>query len=71
MNKERLKILGINIKVERIKKQLYQKQLAEKINYSRHSISLIEKGAQNLSALKLIDIAKALEIDINQLTVNL
>jgi putative transcriptional regulator len=71
MDKERLKILGLNIKVERTKKQLKQEQLAEKVDYSRNSISLIENGAQNLSALKLIDIAKALEIDINQLMVNL
>jgi transcriptional regulator with XRE-family HTH domain len=67
MNKNRLKKLGFNIKVERIRKELNQEQLAEKVNTSRNSISSIENGKQSLSALKLIDISNALGIEINEL----
>jgi len=71
MNDKRLKILGLNIKAERTRKELTQEQLAEKAATSRNSISLIEKGSQSLSALKLIDISKALEIDLNELIKNI
>ncbi len=67
MDKQRLKHLGLNIRVERTRRQLTQDQLAEKADTSRNTISLIERGKQNLSALILIDISKVLEIDINEL----
>ena len=65
--KTRLKNLGINIKSERLRKNLSQEKLAELTNISRNSVSLIETGKINPTILKLIDIAKVLEIDINVL----
>ena len=65
--KNRLKNLGINIKSERLRKKLSQEKLAELTNISRNSVSLIETGKINPTILKLVDIAKVLEIDINVL----
>lgn len=62
---KRLKNLGLNIKSERIRKNLSQEELAEKCDVSRNSISLIETGKINATILKIVDIAKALNIDIN------
>ncbi len=67
MVKERLKTLGLNIKVARIKKGVSQEELADLVNTSRTTISMIETARQNPTILKVIDIAKVLDIDINEL----
>ncbi len=59
--------LGLNIRAERNRKDLSQAELAEKINMSENSINAIERGKQIPSAINLYLIAKALEIDINEL----
>lgn len=64
----RLKNLGLNIKIARIKKGVSQEQLAEMIDVSRTAISFIETARQNPTILKVIDIAKVLDVDINELT---
>lgn len=63
----KLKNLGLNIKSERIRKGYSQENLAELCDISRNSISLIETGKINPTILKIIDIAKALSVDINVL----
>lgn len=63
--KIRLKNLGINIKSERLRKNLSQERLAELTNISRNSVSLIETGKINPTILKVIDIARVLDVDIN------
>ena len=63
----RLKNLGINIKSERLRKMVSQEELAERVDISRNSISLIETGKINPTIIKVVDIARALEIDINLL----
>ncbi len=63
----RLKNLGINIKSERLRKNLSQEKLAELTNISRNSVSLIETGKINPTILKVVDIANVLGIDINVL----
>lgn len=68
MTNKRLKILGLNIKFERMKKGLSQEELAELVDISRTAVSFIETGRQNPTVLKIIDIAKALDVDINDLT---
>ncbi len=67
MNDEnkRLINLGSNIKAERSRKRISQEVLAERICTSRNTISSIEMGNKQLKALKLIDIARVLEVDIN------
>lgn len=67
MKDERNKILAVNIKAERNRKHLSQFALAEKINVSESTISLIERGLQTPSVFLVYDIAKVLEIDINEL----
>ncbi|MDR1168776.1 MAG: helix-turn-helix transcriptional regulator [Heliobacteriaceae bacterium] len=68
MVKERLKTLGLNIKIARLKKEISQEELADRINTSRTTISMIETARQNPTILKVIDIAKTLGVDINELT---
>ncbi len=68
MDNNRLKNLGLNIKFARMKKGLSQEQLAEIVETSRMTISFIETARQNPTILKVIDIAKALDVDINELT---
>ena len=63
--KIRLKNLGINIKSERLRKNLSQERLAELTNISRNSVSLIETGKINPTLLKVIDIARVLDVDVN------
>lgn len=68
MKNNRLKTLGLNIKAERIRKEISQEKLAELVDTSRTTISYIETARQNPTILKIIDIAKALNVDINVLT---
>lgn len=63
--KIRLKNLEINIKSERLRKNLSQERLAELTNISRNSVSLIETGKINPTILKVIDIARVLDVDVN------
>jgi len=71
MINERNKILASNIKAERNRKGYTQFQLAEKINVSESTISLIERGLQSPSVFLVLDIANVLEININELLKNL
>lgn len=67
MKDKRNKILSLNIKAERTRKTLTQFDLAEKVNVSESTISLIERGLQTPSIFLVYDIAKVLKIDINEL----
>lgn len=63
----RLKTLALNIKFARMKKGISQEELPELIDVSRTAISFIETAKQNPTILKVIDIAKVLDVDINEL----
>ncbi|MBR2430176.1 helix-turn-helix transcriptional regulator [bacterium] len=67
MISQRNKTLASNIRAERNRKGYTQFQLAEKINVSESSISLIERGLQTPSIFVVLDIAKVLEVNINEL----
>ncbi len=67
MVKDRLKILGLNIKFARMKQNISQEELAEMVNTSRTTISMIETARQNPTILKVIDIARQLNTDIHEL----
>ena len=67
-DKDRLKKLATNLKRERLKRNLSQEELAELVNISRNSVSLIETGKINPTVIKVIDIAKALGIEVSSLT---
>ena len=68
LDSKRLKNLGINIKSERLRKNISQERLAELTNISRNSVSLIETGKINPTVLKVLDIASVLGTDLNSLT---
>jgi hypothetical protein len=66
MNK--LKNIGERIKQARLKIGFSQEELASKVGFaSRSSVSKIEKGDRDIPRLKLIEIAKALNISASQL----
>lgn len=71
MKDERNKILARNIKAERYRKAITQAELAEKIDVSESTISLIERGVQTPSIFLVYDIARFLQIDINDLLKNI
>lgn len=71
MKDERNKILARNIKAERYRKGITQAELAEKIDVSESTISLIERGVQTPSIFLVYDIARFLQIDINDLLKNI
>lgn len=67
----RLKNFGINLKCERLRASMSQEKLAELTDLSRNFISMIETGKINPTILKVVDIARALNIDINNLLRNI
>lgn len=71
MKDVRNKILARNIKAERYRKGITQAELAEKIDVSESTISLIERGVQTPSIFLVYDIARFLQIDINDLLKNI
>lgn len=64
---ELLKRFGKNVKIERIKKDLTQEQLAEIMNLSQNYIACIESGKQNMSLGKILELSQFLKTDIKNL----
>lgn len=64
---DRLKTLGLNVKFARIRRGISQEELADRVNTSRTTISMIETARQNPTILKIIDIANVLDVDINEI----
>ena len=60
-----LALLGKKIKIERIKKDLSQEKLAEKVGVSTRTISLIESGLQHPKFFLVVKISEVLDFDIN------
>lgn len=68
MNKETLlKKFGKNVKIERVKRDLTQEQLAEIMDVSQNYIASIECGRANMSLGKILELSKYLETDIANL----
>lgn len=67
MKDDQNKIFARNLKAERYRKGVTQAELAEAIDVSESSISLIERGIQSPSIFLVYDISRFLEIDINDL----
>jgi len=66
-----LEQLGNRIREKRHILKLSQEQLAEKCNFDRTYISLIERGKRNPSYKNLLKLAKGLSISVSELTVGL
>lgn len=62
-----LKLFGLNVKFQRMKKGLTQEELANLMNVHLTYLAKIETGKINMSLAKILEIAKALNIDINKL----
>ena len=68
MNKKTLlKKFGKNLKIERIKQDLTQEKLAEKMQVSQNYIASIECGNANMSLGKVLELSQVLNINISYL----
>ena len=68
MNKEiLLKKFEKKKKIERVKRDLTQEQLAEIMDVSQNYIASIECGRANMSLGKILELSKYLETDISNL----
>ena len=57
--------IGKNIRLHRVKKQLKQWELADRVHVSAQHISHIENGYTKLSLVTLVAICNVLEVDCN------
>jgi transcriptional regulator with XRE-family HTH domain len=64
---ELLRILGANIKKQRVRLNWSQAELAEKVDISITFLSSIERGAKWLSPVTLVKLAEAFQIDSYEL----
>ncbi len=64
---EIIKKIAFNIKIERMRKNLTQFQLAEMIDVHEKYIGKVESGKQNLTIKTLIKISKALGVKLSKL----
>ena len=68
MDKQQLlKKFGKNVKIERIKKDLTQEKLGEILDVNTNYIACIECGRQNMSLGKVLELANALQTNIENL----
>ncbi len=61
-----LKKIGMNFRLERVRKKLSQEQFAELANVHTNYIGKIERGEQNLTIRKIVEVSDALEIPVNK-----
>ncbi len=71
MKDERNKIFARSLKAERYRKGITQAELAEFVNVSESTVSLLERGLQTPSIFLVYDISKVLNVDINDLLKNI
>ena len=64
-----LKKFGKNVKIERIKQDLTQEQLAEIMGVSQNYVANIECGKANMSLAKVLELANFLNIKIEKLLI--
>jgi len=62
-----LRKIGHNFRIERIKKRLSQEAFAELANVHVNYIGKIERGEQNLTIKKIVNICNSLGITINEI----
>lgn len=58
---------NMNLRLARVEKNLSQQELADRVEVSRQTIGLIEKGGYNPTLNLCIRIAKALDKTLDQL----
>ena len=62
--KDVLKKIGLNFRVERTKKSLSQERFAELANVHTNYIGKVERGEQNLTVKKIVDLTNALDLSV-------
>jgi len=65
--KEILKIIGLNFRVERVKKKLSQEKFAEIANVHPNYIGKVERGEQNITIKKIVILANSLGISLKNI----
>ncbi len=68
MFNEKLKKLGKTIKIERIRNDWSQEDLAEKLGVSTRTISLIENGIQHPKFFLVVKMSELFNVDLNIFT---
>lgn len=64
---EILKQFGRNVKAERVRKGYTQEVLAEMMDINSEYISKIERGLENMSLKKIVNLANFLEADLKDI----
>ncbi|MDM9385786.1 helix-turn-helix transcriptional regulator [Chlorogloeopsis sp. ULAP01] len=67
MRTEILKKFGERVRDERLKQGLSQEELAEKASLHRTYIGMIERAEKNITLINIAKIAKALEMNVDEL----
>ena len=62
-----LKRIGLNFRVERTKKQLSQEKFAELANVHTNYIGKVERGEQNLTIKKTVDLVNSLGVPLKNI----
>ena len=62
-----LKQIGLNFRIERTKRRLSQESFAEMVNVHTNYIGKIERGEQNLTIKKIVDISNLADIPLTNI----
>lgn len=62
-----LKKIGMNFRIERIKKSLSQERFAEIANVHTNYIGKVERGEQNLTVKKIVELAEAINVPVEKI----
>ncbi len=62
-----LKTIGLNFRLERTKRGLSQERFAEIAGVHTNYIGKVERGEQNLTVKKIVDLANSLDIPIKNI----
>ncbi len=60
-----LKKIGLNFRIERIKQRLSQEKFAELANVHTNYIGKVERGEQNLTIKKIVELANSLNVSLS------
>ena len=71
MKKDVKSLLGLNIKAERVRKNITQEKFAEKIDISISHISKIEQGLTSPTAIVLFKMSRILKIPMEDFFKNI
>ena len=64
---EVLKKIGLNLRIERTKQGLSQETFAELANVHTNYIGKVERGEQNLTVKKIVDLTNSLNIPVENI----